>query len=199
MDSLVSELGDSLTPSIMPVSFQRAGLYNEFYRMRCIEQLPSRVEQAQIGAETKGDCMSREQSMLMMTDSVFLEEVKKREARGNGRKKGEERSRVREERSRGSRGDDKTGGVTGSTFHISTLHPSIDSLSSHPLSEPTFPKRIASVELADHLAELQQLKILYDDDSDDVDAPPTSRRGRIIKQKAPWTPPIVRHLHPSTL
>ena len=58
---------------------------------------------------------------------------------------------------------------------------------------------MASVELANHLAEFRQLKILYDDDSDDVDAPPISRWGRIIKQKAPWTPPIVHHLPPSTL
>ena len=98
MDSLVSALGDSLTPSVIRVSFRRAGLYNEFYRMRCLEQLPSRAEQAGLRGEMVGDCGGSEPELRLMTDREFVEQVMKRERRESPGKKVEKQAK------RGGRG-----------------------------------------------------------------------------------------------
>ena len=223
MDSLVSALGDSLTPSVIRVSFQRAGLYNEFYRMRCLEQLPSRAEQAGLRGEMVGDCGGSEPELRLMTDREFVEQVMKRERRESPGKKVEKQAK------RGGRGKAGKGGGEGdqspatpstpstSTLHpsltstplppatpstpsTSTLHPSLTPLHSSALPQASLPKRLASVELADHFAELKRFKILHDDDdSNDSDTPPTSRRGRLLKPNTPWTPTMFRHLPPTTL
>ena len=222
MDSLVSALGDSLTPSVIRVSFQRAGLYNEFYRMRCLEQLPSRAEQAGLRGEMVGDCGGSEPELRLMTDREFVEQVMKRERRESPGKK------VEKEAKRGGRGKAGKGGgerdqsqspstpststlhpsltstplppATPSTPSTSTLHPSLTPLHSSALPQASLPKRLASVELADHFAELKRFKILHDDDdSNDSDTPPTSRRGRLLKPNTPWTPTMFRHLPPTTL
>ena len=222
MDSLVSALGDSLTPSVIRVSFQRAGLYNEFYRMRCLEQLPSRAEQAGLRGEMVGDCGGSEPELRLMTDREFVEQVMKRERRESPGMKVEKQAK------RGGRGKAGKGGgerdqsqspstpststlhpsltstplppATPSTPSTSTLHPSLTPLHSSALPQASLPKRLASVELADHFAELKRFKILHDDDdSNDSDTPPTSRRGRLLKPNTPWTPTMFRHLPPTTL
>ena len=222
MDSLVSALGDSLTPSVIRVSFQRAGLYNEFYRMRCLEQLPSRAEQAGLRGEMVGDCGGSEPELRLMTDREFVEQVMKRERRESSGKKVEKQAKSEGGGKAGKGGGERDQSqspstpststlhpsltstplppATPSTPSTSTLHPSLTPLHSSALPQASFPKRLASVELADHFAELKRFKILHDDDdSNDSDTPPTSRRGRLLKPNTPWTPTMFRHLPPTTL
>ena len=257
MDSLVSALGDSLTPSIIRVSFQRAGLYNDFYRQRCLEQLPNRAEQAIARGETEGESMTTSQPIHLMTDEEFVEHLKKRELREGLRNKRESRQKAdalemrgeesSEEEGQGKKisalgkieseegitiarrddgcGSDGREGLDGggtssnweaenpSTTPSSSLHPSLNtthlgsdnpsstpSSSLHPSLTSPIPKRYASVEASDYIAEKRQLRILHDDDeSDDSGFYLTSSRGCLIKPQIPWSPTLFRRLPPTTL
>ena len=220
MDSLVSALGDSLTPSIIRVSFQRAGLYNEFYRDRCLEQLPSRVEQAHIRGDTESDYAKPSQEIRLMTDAGFIQEMKLREGKEREKKKGERdgSGKEGEKRKEAMKSEDrkrKEGVAARSTLDsslntapmasdspstslISTLDSSLNTFS--PSSLSTFPKRLASIEEEDYIAEIHRFKILHDDtSSEDSDVHTTSSRGRVLKPKTLWSPQIKRRLPPTTL
>ena len=198
MDSLVSALGDSLTPSIIRVSFQRAGLYNEFYRDRCLEQLPSRVEQAHIRGDTESDYAKPSQEIRLMTDAGFIQEMKLREGKEREKKKGERdgSGKEGEKRKEAMKSEDRKRkeGVAAR----STLDSSLNTFS--PSSLSTFPKRLASIEEEDYIAEIHRFKILHDDtSSEDSDVHTTSSRGRVLKPKTLWSPQIKRRLPPTTL
>ena len=80
--ALKDALGDSLCPGIIKASFQRAGIYNEFYHERCVSRLPSRVAEAKaLGSEESEEVKKPRQLFIEMTSEAYIESLRMKEGK----------------------------------------------------------------------------------------------------------------------